>query len=88
MFPDAGVIVDHVYWNGDDKQGYRVAVRWTFSGTHTGYGVYGAPSGAHVRCMGLSQHHINGGKFVREYLLFDEMEILRRIAARRLAASM
>jgi len=86
MFPDAGVTVDHVYWNGDEAQGYRVAVRWTFTGTHTGYGVYGAPSGARVRAMGLSQHHINASKFVREYLLFDEMEILRRIAAQRLGA--
>ena len=86
MFPDAGVTVDHVYWNGDDARGDRVAVRWTFTGTHTGYGPYGPPSGARVRCMGLSQHHIKAGKFVKEYMLFDEMEILRLIAAQRLAA--
>ena len=36
---------------------------------------------------GLSQHHLKQGKFVREYMLFDEMEIFRRIAAQRLAAS-
>ena len=84
MLPDAGVTVDHVYWNGDEAQGYRVAVRWTLRGTHTGYGVYGAPSGARVRIMGLSHHHINQGLFHKEYTVFDEMEILRRIAARRL----
>jgi len=84
MFPDAGVIVDQVYWNGDEAQGYRVAVRWTLSGTHTGYGVYGPPSGARVRIMGLSQHHIKNGIFHKEYTVFDEMEILRRIAMQRI----
>ncbi len=86
MFPDAGVTVDHVYWNGNDAQGYRVAVRWTLSGTHTGFGPYGAPSGARVRIMGLSHHHIKNGMFHKEYTVFDEMEILRRITARRLMA--
>jgi predicted ester cyclase len=86
MFPDAGVNVDQVYWNGDQQGGYRVAVRWTFSGTHTGPGVYGSPSGARVRVMGLSQHHIKHGVFFKEYSLFDEMELLRQIALQRLRA--
>ncbi|MBA3947141.1 MAG: ester cyclase [Herpetosiphonaceae bacterium] len=84
MFPDAGVVVDHLYWNSDDAQGYRVAVRWTLTGTHTGYGVYGAPSGARVRIMGLSHHHVKNGTFTKEYTVFDEMELLRRIALQRL----
>lgn len=86
MFPDAGVSVDQVYWNGDEAKGYRVATRWTLSGTHTGYGVYGAPSGARIRIMGLSQHHIKNGIFHKEYTVFDEMELLRRIAMRRLTS--
>ncbi len=86
MFPDAGIVLDHVYWNGDDAQGYRVAVRWTLTGTHAGYGEYGEPSGARVRIMGLSHHHIKHGIFHKEYTVFDEMEIFRRIAARRLAS--
>ena len=85
MFPDAGVTVDQVYWNGDDISGYQVAVRWTLSGTHTGFGSYGEPSGARASIMGLSQHHIKQGKFVLEYTLFDEMELIRRIVAARLA---
>jgi predicted ester cyclase len=86
MFPDAGVQVDHVYWNGDDQAGYRVAVRWTLSGTHGGFGPYGPPSGARIRIMGLSQHHVRNGIFHKEWTVFDEMEILRRITARRIAA--
>ena len=87
MFPDAGVTVDHVYWNGDDASGYQVAVRWRLSGTHTGYGRYGEPSGSRVSIMGLSQHHVKQGKFVLEYTLFDEMELIRRIVAERLVRS-
>ena len=84
MFPDAGVTIDQLYWNGDERQGYRVATRWTLSGTHTGYGVYGTPSGARVRVMGLSHHHIKHGIFHKEITVFDEMEILRRIAMQRI----
>ncbi|GAC1354209.1 MAG: ester cyclase [Herpetosiphon sp.] len=84
MFPDADLMVDDLSWNGDDMQGYRVAVRWTLTGTHTGYGVYGKPSGARVHCMGLSHHHIKNGLFHKEYTVFDEMELLRRIADQRL----
>jgi len=84
MFPDAGLTVDHVYWNGDESTGYRVAVRWTLSGTHTGYGIYGEPSGACIRIMVLSQHQIKQGTFVQEYTLFDEMGLIKQIVAARL----
>ncbi len=84
MFPDAGVTVEHVYWNGDEQRGYRVAVRWTLTGSHTGYGIYGAPSGARVRLMGLSQHHILREKFIREYTLFDEMGLMKQVLEQRL----
>jgi predicted ester cyclase len=84
MFPDAGVTVDHVYWNGNETAGYRVAVRWTLSGTHTGYGTYGEPSGARIQIMGLSQHHVNQGQFVQEYTLFDEMGLIKQIVAARI----
>ncbi len=87
MFPDGGVTVDHVYWNGDAAQGFRAAVRWTFTGTHTGIGTYGEPSGARVRIMGLSQHHIKQGVFVKEYTLFDEMGLIKQITAKRLGLS-
>jgi predicted ester cyclase len=86
MFPDAGVSVDHVYWTGNDQQNYHVAVRWTLTGTHTGYGVHGTPSGARVRAMGLSQHRVKQGVFMQEFTLLDEMSIRRQIAAQRMLA--
>lgn len=86
MIPDASVAVDHVYWTGDDERGYHVAVRWTLSGTHLGYGPLGRPSGARVRAMCLSQHRVKQGSFQQEFTLLDEMSIRRQIAAQRLLA--
>jgi predicted ester cyclase len=86
MLPDAGVSVDQVYWNGNDETGYKVAVRWTLSGTHMGYGSLGAPSGARVRIMCLSQHYVKNGMFTQEFTLIDEMTLRRQIAAARLLA--
>ena len=83
-FPDAKLTVDHISWNGDEREGYRVAARWTFVGTHEGPGEWGEPSGARVRVMGLSQHRIARGRFVEESTLFDEFGMLRQIWAARL----
>ncbi len=81
MFPDAKLSVDHVYWMGNEEDGYRVATRWSLVGTHTGPGVYGEPTGRCVRIMGISQHHINGEKFIREWTVFDEIAVLRQLAS-------
>ncbi len=86
MVPDASVGVDQVYWTGNDTQGYHVAVRWTLSGTHSGYGYLGAPSGARVRVMCLSQHRVKHGSFMQEFTLLDEMAMRRQIAAQRMQA--
>jgi predicted ester cyclase len=86
-FPDAKLTVDHVYWNGDEREGYRVAARWTLVGTHEGPGEWGEPSGARVRAMGLSHHRIEHGRFVDESTLFDEFGMLKQIWAARLAGA-
>ncbi len=86
MFPDASISVDQVYWTGNDEKGYHVAVRWTLTGTHRGYGYLGAPSDARVRAMCLSQHRVKQGMFTQEFTLIDEMSIRRQIAAARLLA--
>ena len=86
-FPDAKLTVDHVYWNGDEAAGYRVATRWTLVGTHEGPGEWGEPSGARVRVMGLSQHRIERGRFVEETTLFDEFGLLKQLWAARLGGA-
>lgn len=78
-FPDLAVHVDHfcALQSGEDK--YRTATRWTMSGTHTGPGVYGRPSGKQIQIMGISHHLVESGKFIREWTLFDEFALLKQI---------
>jgi len=80
MFPDAAMEIDHFAVVGDEKKGYRVAIRWTFQGTHEGNGVYGKPTGKPVQFFGVSHHHIKDGKFVQEWTLFDEVALMLQLA--------
>lgn len=78
-FPDLTMTVDHVCWQGNEKEGYRVATRWILQGTHTGTG-YGDPTGKRVNLWGISHHLVKDGRFVREWTVFDEFALLKQIA--------
>ncbi len=79
MFPDARMTIDHLYWNDNGGDGYRVAVRWSLVGTHSGPGVYGGPTGKRVHNMGISHHHVQDGKFVAEWTVFDEIALMKQL---------
>lgn len=79
MFPDAHMQIDHLYWLGNDEEGYRVANRWTLQGAHRGPGVYGPPTGKQVTIMGISHQWVQGGRFVREWTVFDEIALLKQL---------
>ena len=81
VFPDAMLSVDHVCAIGNETDGFRVATRWTLTGTHDGLGVYGEPTGKRVYLMGITHHEIRDGKFVREWTLFDEFALLKQLYA-------
>lgn len=78
-FPDAALNIDHLCWMDDADGRYRVACRWNLTGTHLGPSKYGKPTGKRVRVMGLSHYHIQGGKFVQEYCIYDEFSLLKQI---------
>lgn len=80
-FPDARFNIDHLYWLGDDAQGYRVATRWSLIGTHDGPSMYGTPTGKPVHIMGISHHQIRNGKFVQECTIFDQIALLKQLRA-------
>lgn len=79
-FPDSKMTIDHLYWNGNEADGYQIAVRWNLVGTHTGPGVYGEPTGKRITIMGISHHHVKGGKFVEEWTVFDELALLKQLS--------
>ncbi|MCY3796504.1 MAG: ester cyclase [Chloroflexi bacterium] len=80
-FPDLSIHLDHFCHVGDERAGYRVATRWQMQGTHTGYGMYGAPTGNPIRLMGFSHHLIQDGLITGEWTVFDEFVLLKQIVA-------
>jgi predicted ester cyclase len=78
-FPDARLNVDHLYWIGNEREGYRVATRWTLIGTHDGPSHYGTPTGKPVNVMGVTHHLIQDERFVKEWTVFDELALLKQL---------
>jgi len=78
-FPDAMLEIDDLYFNGNERDGYRTAVRWTLMGTHRGISPYGRPTGKQIRILGTTQHHIKGGKVIEEWMLFNELALLWKL---------
>ena len=79
-FPDLETQVDEVYWMGNDAEGYLSAQRWSGEGTHAGAGLYGEPTGRRVQIWGITQHRIVAGRIVREWMLFNELDLLMQLA--------
>lgn len=80
-FPDLAVTVDHFCSLQDDERTWRTATRWLMTGTHTGPGIYGEPTGNRIRILGMSHHLIRDGKFVNEWTVFDEFALLKQLLA-------
>jgi len=80
-FPDLQLQVDEVYWMGNDNDGYLTSERWSATGTHQGSGLFGPASGCEVQIWGITQHQIKQGRIVKEWMLFNELDLLMQIAA-------
>lgn len=78
-FPDLAITVEHFCCIGSAAAGYRTATRWRMKGTHTGYGIYGEPTGKRINLLGVSQHLIRDEKILNEWTLFDEFALLKQI---------
>jgi hypothetical protein len=83
-FPNAAFTIHHQIGRDDDFMPPRAAIRWSLHGTHDGWGVFGAPTGAAVYVLGIS--HAEFGrigtaepKIRREWTLFDETAVWKQI---------
>jgi len=79
MFPDLVFQIDDIYWMGNDRDGYEVALRWSIVGTHRGHGVYGPPTGRRVHLWGITQDIVKNGVIQEEWMLFNEFHVLQQI---------
>lgn len=67
-FPDLHMSVQQIIAEGD-----KVAVLWTFQGTHTGSGYEGLPAtGTNVELRGMTIWRIVDGRIVEEWSSFSE----------------
>jgi predicted ester cyclase len=79
-FPDLQMHIDDVFWDGDQRRGYRSSMRWTLLGTNTGPSAYGPPTNAYLRLSGITNHCIEEGQFVEGWTAYSELSLARRLA--------
>lgn len=77
--PDGAFKVESATINRDPGRPVRVAMRWSFRGTHSGFGRFGPPTGAPLYVMGISHAHIVDGRVVAEWVVTDEVAIWKQI---------
>ncbi|MEM6388605.1 MAG: ester cyclase [Pseudomonadota bacterium] len=77
--PDAEFTLHHVIGREDEAMPPRAAVRWSLWGRHSGWGAFGAPSGAMVYVLGITHAEFGPWGLRREYTLFDETAVWSQI---------
>jgi predicted ester cyclase len=82
-FPGARLVVDHCIALEEPGRAVRVAARWRLAGRHDGRGAFGAPSGAEVLVLGITQAEFVAGRIQRAWWLLDEVSLHRMIALQR-----
>ena len=80
-FPDATYQVESAQANRDPEQPVRIALRWSLTGTHSGFGHFGEPTGAPIYVMGMSHLQVTQGRVMVEYMVTDEVSVWKQILA-------
>jgi len=78
-FPSAEARVSHVIGRDDPHMPPRAALRWSLTGTHDGWGAFGAPTGAPVHVMGITHAEFGPRGLRREWTLIDETAVWKQI---------
>jgi len=78
-FPTAKFEIHHQIGRSDPGTQNRAAVRWSLTGLHSGFGYFGAPSGAEVHVMGITHGEWGAWGLRREFTLIDEVAIWKQI---------
>ena len=79
MFPDRRLFADDVIWSGDDEAGYYTSHRITSTAHHSGFGVYGVPTGRKLRYRVIADCVVKENRIVEEWLVRDELSIARQL---------
>lgn len=79
--PDGKFTAHHAIAHREPDRPPRVAVRWSYAGRHKGHGRYGAPSGAMLVLLGISQVELRADRILNEWMLVDDISVHAQIAA-------
>ena len=80
-FPDAQLSIDNAFVNREPNRSERLSVRWSLRGEHTGFGHFGAPTGASVYIMAMAHVHLVDARVDTEWLMTDEVSVWKQIHA-------
>ncbi len=78
-FPDIRDFIEDTVWTGDDQDGYRTSMRWTWAAHNTGHSVYGPPTGRKVVVSGIANCIIKGENVVEEWVAYNELSLIRQL---------
>jgi steroid delta-isomerase-like uncharacterized protein len=73
-FSQGNITVEDMIGEGD-----KVAVRWTWSGTHTGEFMGIPPTGRHIGVRGTCIHRFADGKFVESWSSYDVLGMIQQL---------
>jgi len=79
--PDGRFEPHYIIVQQEVEKATRVALRWSYCGSHKGRGRYGTPSGVPLALLCISHFELRQGKIVNEWLLLDETAVYAQIAA-------
>ena len=83
--PDGKWEPHHLIVREQSERAVRVALRWSYCGSHSGHGRYGEATGVPVAVLGISHFELRDGAIVNEWLVVDDTAVYAQIAAYQLA---
>ncbi|MGJ8617791.1 MAG: ester cyclase, partial [Sulfitobacter sp.] len=78
-FPDREIFGDDVIWCGTEKDGYLSSHRSIITGTHTGHGVFGAPTGKRVTTRCIADCFVEDDVITDEWLCYDFSSMVQQL---------
>ena len=78
-FPDVRDFIEDTIWTGNDQDGYRTSMRWTWTARNTGYSIYGPPTGKRVVVSGIANCIVRGEHIIKEWVAYNELSLIRQL---------
>ncbi|MEV8468089.1 ester cyclase [Fluviibacterium sp. DFM31] len=78
-FPDREILGDDVIWCGSEAEGYLSSHRSVITGTHTGHGVFGAPTGKRVTTRCIADCFVQDDVITDEWLCYDVSSMVQQL---------